>query len=539
MPGLVADVATVVDGTLPYPSSCANIVQKLRGNSSEFAKDLAEALEGLQDSVDDAHAALRQNPPEIHKLVVTDQDGNIVGQIGELPTEDGSVVYGGHFIELYVGDAVGNRDPLDAPFYADVNGHVFIGKNGWLDVLDPYGGDAAWLGTQFDVLDVTNAVANGTLIRLTVTAHTLATGDSVRVLDVGGVPNARGYFTVTVINANTIDLQNSVFDGTYTSGGTVDRLLHITNATDDGSGLIQIEIVDHGYESGDTVHIEAAGGVPNATGQWIIDVVDADNFILLDSTWGGGYTSGGIALRYFAGGLFQTIAIGPSFDDYVIRAFADGSLVIRNATITLESATGIITLDPTLPSIIARSYVNDTQVRIELGSLFVESIATPGVFTGWAMFPQTLTLDNVASTEVFNIRVVSEDPRMSMTNLSNITTVDIDGGIGTISVLGQVLAAASIIAGGYLDGFQLRIQSVVTIDQLRNGDLLSLTLDSPLTIANGGTGAITDADARTNLDVYSKGEVDAIIAALTTSSAGSHTHGGAVPADGSHTHTIT
>jgi len=281
------------------------------------------------------------------------------------------------------------------------------------------------------------------------------------------------------------------------------------------------------------------GGVPNATGQWIIDVVDADNFILLDSAWGGGYTSGGIALRYFAGGLFQTIAIGPSFDDYVIRAFADGSLVIRNATITLESATGIITLDPTLPSIIARSYVNDTQVRIELGSLFVESIATPGVFTGWAMFPQTLTLDNVASTEVFNIRVVSEDPRMSMTNLSNITTVDIDGGIGTISVLGQVLAAASIIAGGYLDGFQLRIQSVVTIDQLRNGDLLSLTLDSPLTIANGGTGAITDADARTNLDVYSKGEVDAIIAALTTSSAGSHTHGGAVPADGSHTHTIT
>jgi len=345
MPGLVADLATVVDGDLPYPSSCANIVQKLRGNSSEFAKDLAEALEGLQDSVDDAHAALRQNPPELHKLVVTDEDGNIVGQIGELPTDDGSVVYGGHFIELYVGDAVGNRDPLDAPFYADVDGHVFIGKNGWLDVLDPYGGDAAWLGTQFDVLDVTNAVANGSLIRLTVTAHTLATGDVVRVLDVGGVPNARGYFTVTVINANTIDLVNSVFDGTYTAGGTVDRLLHITDATDDGSGLIQIEIVAHGYESGDTVHVEAVGGVPNATGQWIIDVVDDDNFILLNSTWGGGYTSGGIALRYFAGGLFQTIAIGPSFDDYVIRAFADGSLVIRNATITLESATGIIVLD--------------------------------------------------------------------------------------------------------------------------------------------------------------------------------------------------
>jgi len=155
------------------------------------------------------------------------------------------------------------------------------------------------------------------------------------------------------------------------------------------------------------------------------------------------------------------------------------------------------------------------------------------------MFPQTLTLDNIASTEVFNLRVVSEDPRMSMKNFSNITTVDIDGSVGTISVLGQVSAAASIIAGGYLDGFQLRIQSVVTIDQLRNADFLTLTLDSPLTIANGGTGGITDSDARTNLDVYSKGEVDAIIAALTTSSAGAHDHGGAVPSGGSHTHTIT
>lgn len=67
---------------------------------------------------------------------------------------------------------------------------------------------------------VTGAVDNGAgLIRLTVTGHGYTTGDRIIVDSVGGVANAHGSWIVTVIDANTIDLQGSTFAGTFTSGG--------------------------------------------------------------------------------------------------------------------------------------------------------------------------------------------------------------------------------------------------------------------------------------------------------------------------------
>ena len=70
---------------------------------------------------------------------------------------------------------------------------------------------------------VTNAVDNGSdLIRLTLaTTNGMITGQTVTVQDVGGVTAASGNWTITVIDATQIDLQSSVFSGTYTSGGYV------------------------------------------------------------------------------------------------------------------------------------------------------------------------------------------------------------------------------------------------------------------------------------------------------------------------------
>jgi hypothetical protein len=56
------------------------------------------------------------------------------------------------------------------------------------------------------------------LIRVTYTAHGLATGKRIHIQLVQGVTNANGDWYVTVIDANTFDLQNSVFSGTHTSG---------------------------------------------------------------------------------------------------------------------------------------------------------------------------------------------------------------------------------------------------------------------------------------------------------------------------------
>lgn len=53
------------------------------------------------------------------------------------------------------------------------------------------------------------------------TTNGMKTGQKVIVREVEGVANANGSFYVTVINTSTIDLQNSSFVGTYTSGGYV------------------------------------------------------------------------------------------------------------------------------------------------------------------------------------------------------------------------------------------------------------------------------------------------------------------------------
>jgi hypothetical protein len=57
---------------------------------------------------------------------------------------------------------------------------------------------------------------------------------------------------------------------------------------------------------------QAVTGVPNANGQWIITVLDANHFTLSGSTFAGAYTSGGTVSRFFAGALFSTIAVGGS-----------------------------------------------------------------------------------------------------------------------------------------------------------------------------------------------------------------------------------
>lgn len=67
---------------------------------------------------------------------------------------------------------------------------------------------------------ITGAANNGSgLIRITSTAHTLLTGDTIYISGVVGTTEANAYWTVTSITANTFDLQGSTFTNTYVSGG--------------------------------------------------------------------------------------------------------------------------------------------------------------------------------------------------------------------------------------------------------------------------------------------------------------------------------
>jgi hypothetical protein len=384
----------LVSNTKPYPPGVAGAPVALRNAERSVNPQVASALEStaadltnVQASLNAIHAALRSSP-SIQQLYVTDNTGKVIAAIGDFAYK--GVVTPNYFSEIHVGDTLGTGNPAQALFNA-AGDRVTIGQNGIVEVLDPFGNDAAWIGAQADTLPVTGAADNGGgLIRLTVTGHTLATGDSVQIVNVGGMPNATGIFIVTNVDANHVDLQNSVFVGTYTSGGTVNRILHVTGAANNGSGLIRITITAHGYVTGDEVNILNVGGVPNATGQWIVTVVTANTFDLQGSTWGGGYTSGGTCLRYFAGMLAQTIAIGPSFPGYKLRAFADGSLRIANAIIDLVGSGGEILIDPTLPDIVLTgpggtitldaavpnftetTAANLLQIRIENGAFYAE-----------------------------------------------------------------------------------------------------------------------------------------------------------------------
>jgi hypothetical protein len=69
---------------------------------------------------------------------------------------------------------------------------------------------------------------------------------------------------------------------------------NITNAVNNGSGLVRITSAAHGYTGTTTrINVEGVGGVTAANGTWQITVIDANTFDLVGSTFSGTYTSGG------------------------------------------------------------------------------------------------------------------------------------------------------------------------------------------------------------------------------------------------------
>lgn len=64
-------------------------------------------------------------------------------------------------------------------------------------------------------------------VRLTMTSHGYSDGDLIGVRGVRGVRGANGDWTIAVIDANTVELIGSSGNGTYTSGGTATKGLHL------------------------------------------------------------------------------------------------------------------------------------------------------------------------------------------------------------------------------------------------------------------------------------------------------------------------
>jgi hypothetical protein len=246
---------------------------------------------------------------------------------------------------------IGGKGPSSAPLYSNGN-QVVLGQNGQVYVLDPYANVGAWLGTETEApRTVSGAVNDGSgQVQLTVTAHPYRNGDWVNVVAVGGVPNATGQWVISAVAANVFSLTGSTFSGAYTSGGTVTRFFsggafetiavaagqRITNAVNNGSGLVRLTITAHGYSTGFDVTTTNVVGVTGANGTFLVTVVDPNTVDLQGSVFTGAYVSGGISINWPTAKLL---------------AQGDGSLLIRDAEISLSGTGGSIVIDPTTPSI--------------------------------------------------------------------------------------------------------------------------------------------------------------------------------------------
>ncbi len=140
---------------------------------------------------------------------------------------------------------------------------------------------------------VTGAANNGGLIQLVV-ANGLTTGQVVNVINVGGVPNATGQWTVTADDVNHLTLQGSTWAGGFTaSRGRVVPVFGISNVVSAG-GLCSVTTTqNHGWSTGQLVLMRLTGGAQACSGVFTVTVTGATTFTLDNSVFGGAVFSAG------------------------------------------------------------------------------------------------------------------------------------------------------------------------------------------------------------------------------------------------------
>jgi len=119
-------------------------------------------------------------------------------------------------------------------------------------------------------------------------------------------------FEFNVTQAYVIEVGNLYFRFYTNQGRLTDTSTTISNAVDNGSGLIRITSTTHGLTTNDFVNIAGVTGTIEANGDFQVTVIDANTIDLVGSTFTNAYISGGTVKRivqlvtpYLTADLFQ------------------------------------------------------------------------------------------------------------------------------------------------------------------------------------------------------------------------------------------
>lgn len=257
-----------------------------------------------------------------------------------------------------------------------------------------------------------------------------------------------------------ITVQDASGHQVVTLGDVVESPLAITAATAATPSVLTVP--GNSYENGDTIQVLGALGTVFSTYRIVEDVgiSGAGTFTTTDLSGtpiagAGAYAGDATAERYYGGLLTETIAIGESFSNYKLRAFADGSLKIKNATIELQDGSGNeIILDPAGPSIISEDALGNSVVIHGSGISFA-SVAHPGASLAETF--DTISLTNASGTSVVLIKSnagVTNAGTIRLLNNGSTVSIQLDpSATDAISTTGggNIRSAAKVISAGNVE----------------------------------------------------------------------------------------
>jgi hypothetical protein len=111
-----------------------------------------------------------------------------------------------------------------------------------------------------------------------------------------GVPSTAGSIRDSVMNLRFQAQQTGDGRaGLFMNGGDTSAVTNktITNAVNNGSGLIRLTATAHGYSTGNQLGVYGVTGTTEANGMWVVTAVDANTLDLVGSTFTNAYVSGG------------------------------------------------------------------------------------------------------------------------------------------------------------------------------------------------------------------------------------------------------